>query len=158
MTRLTAHLLHRAVADAADDAVTLDYEARFLRRRLLVTDAGAELMVDLPETVSVNAGDAFETTDARRIAVRAAAEPLVAIAAEGDALARLAWHIGNRHTPAQIGPGRILIRDDHVLADMLARLGAECTPVIEPFTPEGGAYGLGRTHGHEHGNNHGHTG
>ena len=82
------------------------------------------------------------------IAVEAAPEPLLRIT--GD-LTRLAWHIGNRHTPCQIAGDHLLIRADHVLADMLARLGATVEPVTGAFTPEGGAYGHGRTHGHDHG-------
>ena len=87
--------------------------------------------------------------------MRAAPEPLAEVAAEGAELARLAWHVGNRHAPAQIGAGRLWIRRDHVLEAMLARLGATVRPVMAPFTPEGGAYGHGRTHGHSHGHGHG---
>ena len=68
-----------------------------------------------------------------------------------NGLHRLAWHIGNRHTPCQIEDHRLLIRRDHVLLDMLQRLGAHIHLVEEPFLPEGGAYGLGRTMGHDHG-------
>ncbi len=155
MARLTAHAFERrADAGAAapgGDSVTLDYEGRFLRRRLLETDGGAELMVDLPDTVSLEEGDAFVTADGQRIVVRAAREPLMEVAADADRLARLAWHIGNRHTPAEIGAGRIRLRMDPVMADMLARLGARPQAVVAPFSPEGGAYGTGRTHGHDHG-------
>ena len=66
------------------------------------------------------------------------------------ALARLAWHVGNRHTPAEILEGRLRILRDHVLEDMLIRLGAEIRHLEAPFRPEGGAYGMGRTHGHSH--------
>jgi urease accessory protein len=133
------------------DTLTLDYEGRFLRRRTLTTDAGRTLFVDLPETISLDDGDAFEAADGALTAVRAAPEPLIEVTARPDDLARLAWHVGNRHAPAQIEPGRLLIRADPVLADMLARLGAATRPVTEPFRPEGGAYGHGRTHGHHHG-------
>lgn len=135
----------------AADTVTLDYEGRFLRRRVLTTDSGAALHVDLPETVSLADGDAFVTTGDELIGVVAAVEPLAEVAASGSDLARLAWHIGNRHTPAEIAEGRILIRRDHVLEAMLERLGAAVRPVMAAFSPEGGAYGLGRTHGHSHG-------
>lgn len=147
MTTLVARILHRA-APPAEDRVTLDYEGRFLRRRTLTTDAGTTLLVDLAETVSVEDGDAFETTDGRRIGVHAAAETLLEILAPPERLARLAWHIGNRHTPAEIAADRLRIRRDHVLAHMLVRLGAEIREVTVPFRPEGGAYGTGRTHGH----------
>jgi urease accessory protein len=43
-----------------------------------------------------------------------------------------------------------LIRCDHVLQEMLAKLGAQLLEVEAPFTPEGGAYGHGRTHAHSH--------
>jgi urease accessory protein len=73
------------------------------------------------------------------------------------ALPRLAWHLGNRHTPTAIEPDRILVRRDHVLADMLRRLGAEVRDVSAPFDPEGGAYATGHpTRGHGHGDGHDH--
>jgi urease accessory protein len=127
--------------------VVLGYDERFLRRKRLVTVAGDAFLVDLAETTNLLAGDAFELDDGRLVEIEAAAEPLLVI--RGD-LVRLAWHIGNRHTPCQIEPDRLLIRADHVLADMLRGLGATVTETVLPFTPEGGAYGLGRTLGHAH--------
>jgi urease accessory protein len=132
----------------AADRLVLDYEGRFLRRKRLALASGGSVLVDLAETVSLDAGDALETGDGRLIAVEAAPEPLLRIT--GD-LTRLAWHIGNRHTPCQIAGDHLLIRDDHVLADMLARLGASVERVEGAFAPEGGAYGHGRTQGHDHG-------
>jgi urease accessory protein len=144
-----AHVVHRQAGADAPEAVSLDYEGRFLRRKRLETDAGMPFLVDLAEVVSLDDGDALELTDGRRVAVRAAPEALLAVT--GPSLARLAWHIGNRHTPCRIEADRLLIRDDHVLADMLRGLGAEVTPLTAPFRPEGGAYGHGRTMGHSHG-------
>ncbi|WP_299783679.1 urease accessory protein UreE [uncultured Roseobacter sp.] len=135
------------------DQVTLDYDARFLRRKVLTTDNGAQILVDLPKTTSLAQGDALETTDGTRIGIRAAAEPLLEI--KGQDLHRIAWHIGNRHTPCQIEADRLLIQRDHVMAQMLNTLGAHVHEVVEPFTPEGGAYGHGRTHGHDHNAQHG---
>lgn len=133
------------------DSVVLGYEDRFLRRRRLVTEGGRGVMVDLPETVSLRDGDALELLDGRLIAVEAAAEPVLVVT--GD-LPRLAWHIGNRHTPCQIGAERLVIREDHVLKAMLVQLGARVAHAMEPFNPEGGAYGHGRTMGHDHGHGH----
>ena len=130
------------------DVVTLTYDERFLRRKRLVTVHDVSFMVNLAETLSLNHGDCFELDDGRRIEVIAAEEPVVVVT--GD-LARLAWHIGNRHTPCQIETERLLIRQDHVIEAMLAQLGATLSRAIEPFTPEGGAYGHGRTMGHDHG-------
>lgn len=149
---LRAFAIRRAAAGPAPaDRVVLDYRDRFLRRRRLTTAGGATLLVDLPEAVSLDDGDAFVLADGRFVAVEAAVEPLVEITAEPEALARLAWHIGNRHTPAEIAAGHIMIQRDQVIEGMLARLGAVLRPVMAPFRPEGGAYGMGRTHGHHHG-------
>lgn len=136
----------------ADDRLVLDYEGRFLRRKRLGLASGRTVLVDLAETVSLEARDALVTGEGKLIEIAAAPEPLLKVT--GD-LTRLAWHIGNRHTPCQIARDHLLIRADHVLADMLTRLGATVEPVLGPFTPEGGAYGHGRTHGHDHGHDHG---
>ena len=128
---------------------TLDYAARFLRRKRLLTAEGEAFIVDLPQTTSLDHGDALVLTDGRLVAIHAAAEALLAIT--GRELARLAWHIGNRHTPCQIKSDRLLIQNDSVIGHMLEHLGATVTQINAPFTPEGGAYGHGRTHSHEHG-------
>jgi urease accessory protein len=131
------------------DALSLGYDARFLRRKRLDTVGGAQVVVDLPETTNLRDGDALVLDGGGLIEVRAAPEPLLAVT--GPDLVRLAWHIGNRHTPCEIGPGRLLIQRDHVLADMLRGLGATLSEIEAPFSPEGGAYGTGRTMGHSHG-------
>ena len=135
-----------------DMAITMDFEARFLRRKRLVSDCGIEFMVDLAETVSLNAGDAFVLDDGRQIIIHAAAEPVLEI--RHDNLARIAWHIGNRHTPCEIKHDYLIIRRDHVLEDLLIRLGAALVKTEASFNPEGGAYGIGRTHGHTDGHAH----
>ena len=148
-------LLHRATRvlaaggwTGASDHVALDYEGRFLRRKRLVAASGAEFLVDLAEVTNLVGGEAFALEDGRVIEVRCGLEPVLSIT--GD-LARLAWHIGNRHTPCQIEPLRLVIRQDHVLEAMLRGLGAVVEHRMEPFAPESGAYGKGRTMGHEHG-------
>ena len=138
----------------AADRVRLDYEARFLRRKRLEAEGGTVFLADLPQTVSLGPGDALRLSDGRLVEVLAAQEPLLQIT--GADLVRLAWHIGNRHTPCQIEAGRLLIARDPVLADMLRHLGATLAEVVEPFRPEGGAYGHGRTMGHDHGHDHDH--
>ncbi|MEK9855320.1 MAG: urease accessory protein UreE [Rhodobiaceae bacterium] len=139
---------HHLHTDTAQDTVTLDYEARFIRRKKLISDGGEAFLVELAETRSVNEGEGFQLDDGRVIAIRAASEPLLAIRHEN--LPRIAWHIGNRHTPCAICGDHLLIRDDPVLQIMLEQLGASVSPLTAPFRPEGGAYGHGRTHGHQH--------
>ena len=126
----------------------LTYDERFLRRRVIQTAHGKDLLVDLAKTTSLDHGDAFELTNGRFIQVMAAEEDLLEVT--GDDLPRIAWHIGNRHTPCQIESNRLLIQRNHVIRDMLLIIGANVREVVEPFTPEGGAYGHGRTHAHAH--------
>jgi urease accessory protein len=135
----------------AADVLTLSYEARYRRRGVLRTDGGLDILLDLPQATELRDGDALVLEDGRRIAIRAAAEPLAEVRADGAVLARLAWHIGNRHTPCQVEADRLLIRRDRVLEGMLRGLGAAIRHLEEPFRPEGGAYGHGRTHAHGHG-------
>ena len=130
------------------ESVTLSYDDRFLRRKVLTSDKGEKFLVDLTQTKSVDVGDAFVLQDGRRIGVVPAAEDLLEVT--GPDLTRLAWHIGTRHTPCQIEPDRLVIQRDHVLRQMLEQLGASLRDIVEPFTPEGGAYGHGRTHSHAH--------
>ena len=132
-----------------DDTLALTYEDRFLRRKVLTTTSGLRVLVDLPHASSLDAGDALPLDDGRLIGVEALAEPLFSV--RGPDLARLAWHIGNRHTPCQICGDHLLIQQDEVIGHMLSHLGASVTRVMAPFTPEGGAYGHGRTHAHAHG-------
>ena len=144
---LPARQVLRQNVAGASDRLLLTYDDRFLRRKRLTCESGTSVMIDLPETVSLNHGDALLTDDGHTLAIVAAHEPVVVITGN---LPRLAWHIGNRHTPCEVTPTHLVIRRDPVLEAMLAGLGAALTPTLAPFRPEGGAYGLGRTLGHSH--------
>ena len=145
-------------AQGAADRVTLDFDDRFRRRRRYDAEGGLAFLLDLPEAVALRDGDALELEDGRRIAVRAAPEPLVEVTAgEAIGLPRIAWHLGNRHLPAEIDGARILIRRDHVIEAMLRGLGAGVRLVEAPFNPEGGAYGEhNRQPAHHHAHHHDH--
>ena len=147
--RIAQQIVGNCDGRPADGVITLDYESRLLRRKRLVTDCGEAFLVELPETVSLSATDGFELDDGRVIAIQPKPEPLLKVT-HGH-LPRIAWHIGNRHTPCQIEQDHLLIQQDHVLEDMLRLLGADIEKLDAPFTPEGGAYGHGRTHSHVHG-------
>lgn len=149
MADFTSHEIRRAGAwSGAFDLCVMTYEDRFMRRKVIQTAHDESLLVDLAQTTSLDHGDAFVLTDGRLIEVIAAEEPLMQITA--DRLMPLVWHIGNRHCPCQIEEHRILIQPDHVLRTLMTQLGATVEDVSEPFMPEGGAYGMGRTHGHDH--------
>tara|TARA_R110002110_G_scaffold108443_2_gene270802 strand:- start:2892 stop:3377 length:486 start_codon:yes stop_codon:yes gene_type:complete len=127
----------------------LDYDGRFVRRKRLETVEGRPFIVDLPQTTSLDHGDGLRLDDGSLVYIRAAEESLLRVT--GPELARLAWHIGNRHTPCQIQDDHLLIQNDPVIGHMLEHVGAQISEITAPFTPEGGAYGVGRTHSHAHG-------
>lgn len=138
--------------------ITLDSGDRHLRRKVLTLDEGEQVLIDLLETRQLNHGDVLVLQDGRNIQVIAKDEPLFEVrAADPCALVVLAWHIGNRHLPAEIHADRILIQTDHVIREMLRGLGAEVRDVIAPFQPERGAYhSHGPSHGHSHADGHSH--
>src|SRR5579871_4767919 len=139
--------------EQARSTVTLAYDDRHRRRFRLTSDAGEPFLLDLPHTSVLEDGDGIALSDGTWLAVRAAPEALLEItAATPELLTRLAWHIGNRHLPAQIEAKRILIREDHVIAAMLEGLGARLVRIEAPFTPERGAYDLATHHHHDHHN------
>lgn len=143
------------------DTVTLLFDDRYRRRLRMLGDGGLDFLLDLAEPVVLRGGDGLRLEEGGFVEVKAAEENLVEIRGrDAAAFARLAWHLGNRHLPTQIDADRILIRDDHVIVDMLKGLGAEVRAVREPFDPEGGAYGqhnhdLDHPHGHVHDKRHG---
>lgn len=128
------------------DRVLLDATDRHRRRVVLVGEEGATYLLNLSEPRQLREGDGLVLEDGNIVRVAGKPEQLVEVAAvDASSLARLAWHIGNRHTEVQIIGDRLRIRRDHVLEEMLRGLGASLTPLEAPFDPEPGAYDH---HGH----------
>ena len=130
------------------DEISLSYEERFIRRKKLIANNGTEFLVNLEETVSIDENHFFELDNGDLIKVISKEENLIEIT--GDNLKQIIWHIGNRHLPCQIEENRILIQDDAIILDMVLKLHGNVKKVMEKFNPEGGAYGLGRTHSHKY--------
>jgi urease accessory protein len=157
MLRATEILLAGLWGGEPADVVRLDYDRRTRRRIALVASGGLEFLLDLAKAPVLRAGDGLKLEDGRIVGVEAAPERLLEITcADERALARIAWHLGNRHLAAEIGARTGHSRDDHVIADMVRGLGAETRHVQRPFNPEGGAYGEGAVHGHSHAHDHHH--
>ena len=130
------------------DEISLSYEERFIRRKKLIANNGTEFLVNLEETVSVDEHHFFELENGNLIKILSKEENLIEIT--GDKLKQIIWHIGNSHLPCQIEENRILIQDDAVILEMVLKLQGNVKKVFEKFKPEGGAYGMGRTHSHKH--------
>lgn len=141
-------ILHNTDVASDKDFIELSYDERFLRRKKLISYNGIEFLVDLKNTISLKKDDMFKLDSGLLINVRYKIEELLEI--KGNNLMHLIWHIGNRHIPCQIEENRILIQNDKVIEEMILRLNGQTKVVLEAFDPEGGAYGIGRTHGHRH--------
>jgi urease accessory protein len=138
----------------AVDQVSLDAHERHRRRVVLTGERGTTFLLDLPQATVLRDGDGLVLDDGGIVRIVGRPEALIEIAAaDSHELARLAWHIGNRHIDVQIVGDRLRIRRDHVIENMLRGLGARLSPVEAPFDPEQGAYGQ---HAHGHGHDHAH--
>jgi urease accessory protein len=127
----------------------LDHDDRYRRRLAMTGVRGLEFLLDLPEAVMLRAGDGLALEDGRIVEVVAAPEPLAEIRCkDAVALARVAWHLGNRHLPVELTRRALRIRRDHVIEEMAHGLGADVIAIEAPFNPEGGAYAA--AHGHDH--------
>jgi urease accessory protein len=153
MIRATSIIRRESVDhDRIVDIITLDHGDRHRRRIVLNADGGTAFLLDLDKADVLDDGDAIRLDTGWLVEVRAASERLIEISTEEPLdLLTLAWHIGNRHVPAETTGSAIYIAYDHVLLDMLQGLGAKTQVVTRPFRPVRGAY-----HQHEHGGHSGH--
>ena len=141
-------ILNNQLLDSSNDFIELSYDERFLRRKKLSSNNGMQFLLNLEKTTSLKLGDFFKLENGLLVEVKFKKEELLEI--KSDNLINLVWHIGNRHIPCQIEKNRILIQNDNVIEEMILRLKGQTKIVFETFDPEGGAYGIGRTHGHRH--------
>jgi urease accessory protein len=142
------------------DEVVLDYANRHRRRLVLSASGGTEFLLDLAEAAELHDGDAIVLSSSDLVRVRAAEESLMEVrCTDAPQLARISWHVGNRHLAAEIGSGFLRLRADHVIAAMIEGLGGAVRYLQAPFQPEGGAYSARPSQGehiHAGGDHHGH--
>jgi len=126
---------------SAVDCIALDAHERHRRRIVLNGERGTRFMLDLPRAAALHDGDGLLLDDGAIIRVTGHPESLVEIRASNPQhLARLAWHIGNRHVDVQVAGDALRIRRDHVIEEMLHGLGARLVRIEAAFEPEAGAY------------------
>ena len=140
------------------DSVILGADERRIQTAQLTGVNGTIIMLMLPEPVHLRMGDALELDDGSLVEVVVAPEPLIEVRGNDlTHLARLAWHLGDRHVPVQVLANRLRLRRDPALETMLGALGARLTAIEAPFDPEGGAYAQATPeHDHHHGHDHHH--
>ena len=131
-----------------DALLVLPFELRQKSRLRTAVEGGEEIGLFLQRGAVLRDGDCLQSDDGRVVRVSAAEENLLEVRCpDADALARAAYHLGNRHTPVQVGTGWLRLAADDVLAGMLRGLGATVTALRAPFEPEAGAYAAGH-HAH----------
>jgi urease accessory protein len=139
-----------------DGTLRLPFELREKSRLRAQLESGEEVALFTQRGTVLRDGDLLTGSDGRVIRVAAAAEATYRVSAPSPReLLRCAFHLGNRHTQAQVGSDAqgdfLRIRKDEVLKEMLAGLGAAVTEEQAAFEPEAGAYGGGH---HHHGDAH----
>jgi len=124
----------------------LPFDSRQKSRLRTKLVSGEEVGLMLPRGEILRGGDLVTASDGRVIEVVAEPEKLLHI--ESDSLPKVAYHLGNRHVPVQVGQTFLRIAEDHVLEEMLKKMGAKVSRIEAPFEPEAGAYAGGQ-HQHE---------
>jgi urease accessory protein len=149
MIRIEQHISH---ADHIDTTLSLPIEKRIKSRIKVVLDNGDNAGLFLTRGHILRDGDLLQSTQGLIIQIRAAQETVSTVYADDTlALARAAYHLGNRHVPLQIATGLVRYQHDHVLDDMIKGLGLQVTVEQAPFEPEAGAYqNIGGGHSHSH--------
>ena len=140
--------------------LSLTYEERTRSRLRATTLSGEDVGLDLPRGTVLRHGDRVVSAQGEALEISAKPEDLIEVrAADALTLSRIAYHLGNRHVPVQIGLdsnqlGYLRLQPDHVLQGMIERQGGTVTPLTAAFDPESGAYGYGGMMGHSHGPTH----
>jgi urease accessory protein len=147
----------------AIDTLILPHAQRQVQQGFLFGVKGTCVELDFAEGVRLRTDDALVLDDGSLVEVVAEPEPLIeARAADLPALARLAWHLGDRHVPVQILERRLRLKRDPAIEALLADLGAKVVAIDAPFEPEGGAYEAAagghdhHDHAHDHAHDHDH--
>ena len=163
---LAASIVRRAAT------LELDWDTRQKSRFDAVDSTGRAIGVFLPRGRIVRGGDVLVAEDGSLVAVKASDQPVLVVTAGDDAgatlaLLRAAYHLGNRHVPLEVRADRLQLEPDHVLAEMLVRMGLRVDAASGPFEPEAGAYDTassapghhahGHAQGHDHTHDHGHA-
>jgi len=148
--RLAPHLKIAPVLVKRAPTLTLAFDERRKSRLAATLDNGENIALLLPRGTVLRDGEVLVADDGGLVRIVAKPEAVLLVRAnDALTLTRAAYHLGNRHTPVEVGTDYLKLEYDPVLADMLKRIGATVEQVSLPFQPETGAYGGGHKHGHD---------
>jgi urease accessory protein len=135
---------------SVSERLELPFESRQKSRLKAKLASGEEVALMLPRGEILRGGDLVTASDGRVIEVVSQVEKVLHVETKTPQdLARAAYHLGNRHVPVQVAETFLRIAEDHVLEEMLRKLGASVSHVEAPFEPEAGAYAGGHHHQHD---------
>jgi urease accessory protein len=130
----------------------MTFDRRQKSRQLATLVNGETVAIVLERGMVLRGGDWVVASDGRVIEVLAETEKVLHVECDTpQSLARVAYHLGNRHVPVQVGDGWLRLAADHVLEEMVKGLGARVSELEAPFEPEAGAYGAHHRHDNESG-------
>lgn len=141
--------LDRIVSNTAEvtDTLTLPFDLRQKSRQRVVLGSGREAALMIERGVVLRGNDRLVGADENVLVIAAKEQVSTVESSDLLLLTRVAYHLGNRHVPLQVGHGFVRYQVDHVLDDMVRDLGLSPRVEQAPFEPEAGAYAR---HSHSH--------
>jgi urease accessory protein len=122
--------------------LVLPFERRQKTRQRARLSTGQEIGIQLLRGTVLRGGDRLRSAVGNVIEVVSAPEVVSTVPTRSLIdLARVAYHLGNRHVALEVGDGWVRYLADHVLDAMVDQLGLLVVRELEPFEPERGAYG-----------------
>lgn len=151
---------HAAASEQANDVLELPFELRQKARFKATLTSGVEVGLQLARGKILRCGDKLKAEDGKIIEIKAAPESVSTVTCD-DALmlAKICYHLGNRHVPLQVMQGQCRYMHDHVLDEMVVLLGGKVICEQASFEPEAGAY-ANQSHAHNedsHASSHDHS-
>jgi urease accessory protein len=149
---LAATLINRA------PFASLEWEQRQKSRLHAIDSQGNEVAIFIERGKVLRAKDILVGEDGSFLRIESAPQALLKISAcpihsAPHDLMRAAYHLGNRHIPIEVQAKCLHIELDHVLEQMILKMGLIVEHVHCAFEPESGAYGehnSGHANGHKH--------
>lgn len=128
-------------AGNADYSVILPWEKRIKSRLRVTLSCGLEAGIVLPRGSILRGGDTLISTSGKRAVVDSEKEKVSIVRISNPvSLAKLCYHLGNRHVALEIGDDYVKYLHDHVLDEMILGLGGTVSSELASFEPEHGAY------------------
>jgi urease accessory protein len=138
-------------AEDVHDSVKMPFSDRQKARQRVCAESGQFYGIKLPRGTVLRGGDILQSQCGRTVQIQAAPETISLVTSDDPSeLARVAYHLGNRHVWVEVGRHQLSYLHDHVLDDMVRQLGSKVTVLEAPFEPEAGAYAEHHHPGHGH--------